>query len=215
LRTGASALARDGAWTRERRIPRLSRLRRAPTRAPRWALPRSPHLADALPWKSPVHAALARACASTGCRGACGEVVLVMRADVMTPTRRDLLMLVRDAPGSSTRSLARRVGLDESTAAYHLGRLSKLGLIVEERAGNVLAHYSAGWGDARARAYATLSTEARVALAVLKDLGRARAAEVARWSGMPLPVARHALLLAERRHLVGRAGKQGFFEVVE
>jgi len=137
-----------------------------------------------------------------------------MRADVMTPTRRELLMHLRDAPGSSTRGLARLAGLDESTAAYHLSRLAKLGVIVEERAGNVLAHYPAGWGDARARAYATISTEARVALAVLADLGVARAAEVARWSGLPLGVTRHALALAERRGLARRGSKRGFFEVV-
>jgi len=138
-----------------------------------------------------------------------------MRADVMTPTRHELLMHVRDAPGSSTRALARRAGLDDSTAAYHLSRLAKLGVIVEERAGKVLAHYPAGWGDARARAYATISTEARVALAVLKDLMTARAAEISRWSGMPIGVTRHALSLCERRGLVRRATKRGFFEVIE
>lgn len=138
-----------------------------------------------------------------------------MRADVMTPTRRELLTLVRDAPGSSTRALAQRVGLAEATAAYHLDRLAKVGVIIEERAGNIVAHYPAGWGDARARAYATLSTEARCALAVLKDLGVARAAEVSRWSGLPLGAARHALALAERRGLARRRDKRGFFEVVE
>lgn len=137
-----------------------------------------------------------------------------MRADVMTPTRRELLMHVRNAPGSSTRALARRAGLDDSTTAYHLGRLAKLGVIVMERAGNALAHYPAGWGDAKARAYATISTEARVALAVLKDLGLARAAEVSRWSGIPLGATRHALALAERRGLARRA-RRGIFEVVE
>lgn len=137
-----------------------------------------------------------------------------MRADVFTPTRRELLMHVRDAPGSSTRALARRAGLDDSTAAYHLGRLARAGLVVEERAGNVLAHYPAGWGDARARAYATISTEARVALAILKDLGVARAAEVARWGGLELGVARHALALCERRGLARRK-RRGFFEVIE
>lgn len=133
----------------------------------------------------------------------------------MTPTRRELLTLVRDAPGASTRALAQRVGLAEATAAYHLGRLAKVGVIVEERAGNIVAHYPAGWGDSRARAYATLSTEARIALAVLKDLGVARAAEVSRWSGIPIGATRHALALCERRGLVKRREKRGFYEVVE
>lgn len=137
-----------------------------------------------------------------------------MRAPVMTPTRRELLQLVRDAPGSSTRALAERVGLDESSAAYHLSRLAREGVIVTERAGHVLAHYPNGWGDARARAYATLSTEARVALAVLHDLGIARAAEVSRWSGIPIGATRHALALAERRGLARRVAKRGFFEVI-
>lgn len=138
----------------------------------------------------------------------------MMRAPTMTPTRRELLQVVRDAPGSSTRALARRAGLDESTTAYHLSRLAHEALIVTERAGHVLAHYPNGWGDARARRYAALSTEARVALAVLQDLGLARAAEVSRWSGMPLGVTRHALALAERRGLARRTNKRGFFEVV-
>lgn len=137
-----------------------------------------------------------------------------MRAEVMTPTRRELLMHVRSAPGSSTRALARRAGLDESSAAYHLERLARVGMILQERAGNVLAHYPVGWGDRKARAYATISTEARVALAILADLGLARAAEVARWSGLPLGVTRHALALAERRGLARRRSKRGFFEVV-
>ncbi|HET6405688.1 MAG TPA: helix-turn-helix domain-containing protein [Candidatus Thermoplasmatota archaeon] len=137
-----------------------------------------------------------------------------MRAHVMTPTRRELLQHVRSAPGSSTRALARRAGLDESTTAYHLARLARVGLVVEERAGNAVAHFPNGWGDARARRYATLSTEARVALAVLADLGVARAAEVARWSGIPIGAARHALALAEKRGLARRTNKRGFFEVV-
>lgn len=138
-----------------------------------------------------------------------------MCADVMTPTRRELLQHVRDAPGSSTRALAKRAGLDDSSAAYHLSLLAREGLVIEERAGNVVAHFPNGWGDARARRYATLSTEARVALAMLADLGVARAAEVSRWSGMPLEVTRHALALAERRGLARRTNKRGFFEVVE
>lgn len=137
-----------------------------------------------------------------------------MRVDVMTPTRRELLQHVRDAPGSSTRALAKRAALDHSTTAYHLSRLAREGAIVTERAGHALAHYPNGWGDARARRYATLSTEARVALAVLADLGVARAAEVSRWSGMPLGATRHALALAERRGLARRTNKRGFFEVV-
>lgn len=137
-----------------------------------------------------------------------------MRVDVMTPTRRELLAHVREAPGSSTRALAQRVGLSEATAAYHLALLAKEALVISERAGHVLAHYPNGWGAARARRYATLSAEARVALAVLADLGVARAAEVSRWSGIPLGATRHALSLAERRGLARRTNKRGFFEVV-
>lgn len=137
-----------------------------------------------------------------------------MRADLMTPMRRELLAHVRAAPGSSTRALARRAGLAEATAAYHLDRLARAGLIVEERAGSASAHFPNGWGDARARRYATLSTEARVALAVLQDLGIARAAEVSRWSGIPIGATRHALALCERRGLVKRREKRGFFEVI-
>lgn len=138
----------------------------------------------------------------------------MMRSPIMTPTRRELLQHVRDAPGSSTRALAQRVGLNASTAEYHLYRLAREGVIVQERVGNVVAHYPSGWGDARARAYATLNSEARAALAILADLGTARAAEVARWSGLDVQVVRHALDLAERRGLARRTGKRGFFEVV-
>ena len=105
--------------------------------------------------------------------------------------------------------------LDESTAGYHLHRLEREGQIVVERVGRVAAHYPNGWGDARARRYASLSAEARAALAVLRDLGVARVAEVSRWSGIPRGATRHALTLCERLGFVRRRSKRGFFEVVD
>lgn len=133
----------------------------------------------------------------------------------MTPTRQQILRVLWQEPGLSTRGVARAVDLADATAGYHLNRLAKAGEIVVERVGRVAAHYPNGWGDAKARKYATLSVEARAVLAVLKDLGIARAAEVSRWSGLRLGATRHALELCEERGLVRRRAKRGFFEVVE
>lgn len=117
-------------------------------------------------------------------------------------------------PGLSTRGVARNVDLDESTAAYHLHRLERAGVVVAERVGRVVAHYPNGWGDEAARKYAALSAEARAVMAVLKEEGLPlRAVDVARRSGVPVGAVRHALALAVRLGLA-RKPRQGLYEVV-
>lgn len=58
----------------------------------------------------------------------------------MTPpslgaTRDRILALVREEPGSGTRALAARIGLQESTVAYHLRRLERDGDVQTHLAG--------------------------------------------------------------------------------
>ena len=117
-------------------------------------------------------------------------------------------------PGLSTRGVARSFDLDESTAAYHLHRLERAGVVVCERVGRVVAHYPNGWGDETARKYTALSAEARAVLAVLKEeCTPLRAVDAARRTGMPVGAVRHALALAVRLGLA-RKPRQGLYEVV-
>lgn len=117
-------------------------------------------------------------------------------------------------PGLSTRAVARGVDLEESTAAYHLHRLARAGIVVPERVGRVVAHYPNGWGDGVARKHRALSAEARAVLAVLKkDRLPMRAADLARRTGIRVGAVRHALALAVRLGLA-RKPRQGLYEVV-
>ena len=135
-------------------------------------------------------------------------------APVLTPTRREIVRLLWRAPGLSTRGVARGVDLDESTAAYHLSRLKKGGEVVAERLGRVVAHYPNGWGDEKARRIAALSIEARLVLSVLsEELVPVRAVDVAKRSGLPREVVRHAIKTAVRLGLARRR-RQGRYEVV-
>lgn len=131
----------------------------------------------------------------------------------MTPTRQQIVRLLWREPGLSTRGIARAVDLDESTAGYHLHRLAKEGEIVVERVGRIAAHYPNGWGDEKARRYAALSADARVALAVLKESpGPHRAVDVERRTGLTRLRARAALELAARLGLARRVGLGKFEE---
>ena len=122
-----------------------------------------------------------------------------MTSPVMTPTRQQIARLLWARPGLSTRGVAREVDLDESTAAYHLGRLVREGVLLQERVGRIVAHYPTGWGDARARRFAMLSAEARAVLAVLQEEGSPlRAVDIARRVAIPREHVRAALRLAVR-----------------
>ncbi|MFA5861643.1 MAG: winged helix-turn-helix transcriptional regulator [Candidatus Thermoplasmatota archaeon] len=137
-----------------------------------------------------------------------------MTSPVMTPTRRQIARLLWARPGLSRRSVAREVDLDDSTAAYHLDRLVREGVIIQERVGRVVAHYPVGWGDARARKYAALSADARVVLAALQEeYGAMRAVDLARRLDVRVSVIRAALHLAVRSNLARRVGR-GKYEVV-
>ena len=137
-----------------------------------------------------------------------------MTSPVMTPTRRQIARLLWARPGLSNRAVAREVDLDESTAAYHLDRLVREGVLVQERVGRVVAHYPMGWGDARARRYAALSAEARLVLAVLQEEpGPMRAVDLARRLDVRVGVVRAALELALRAGLARRVAR-GKFGVV-
>lgn len=138
----------------------------------------------------------------------------MMTAPVMTPTRQQIVRLLWNRPGMSTRAVAAAVDVDESTAAYHLHRLRREGVVVAEEIGRVVAHYPAGWGDARARKYAALSAEARLVLAALDEAQMPlRAADVARRLGARVGAVRHALSLAVRLGLA-RQPMRGRYEVV-
>ena len=125
-----------------------------------------------------------------------------------------IVAVLQDRPGLSTRGVARAVDLCDATAAYHLARLEREGILVAERVGRIVAHFPSGWGGAKARRYAALSSEARIALAVLKDEGMPlRPADVAARAGIRLGAARHALASAVRFGLARRP-RPGRYEVV-
>lgn len=54
------------------------------------------------------------------------------------------LRALETRPGACTRELAHALGVDDSTADYHLRRLQKAGLVVRLRPGKRTAHYPNG-----------------------------------------------------------------------
>jgi predicted transcriptional regulator len=137
------------------------------------------------------------------------------RTEVVSPTRQQIVMLLWREPGLSTRHVARAADVPEATAAYHLHRLERAGQVVTERVGRVAAHYPNGWGDARARKLAALSTEARIVVACLKESERPmRPVDVERRAGLSRGSARWALELAAREGFARRVGV-GKYEVVQ
>lgn len=62
------------------------------------------------------------------------------------PSYARVLSVVAQTPGESTRSIAASVGLNESTADYHLRRLAKDGKVVAEASARERRWYPAGRG---------------------------------------------------------------------
>ncbi len=63
---------------------------------------------------------------------------------VLTPQRESIVHLLRQAPGLSTRTIATSLGVDDATAAYHLHRLEKAGVVLRRRQGRAWAHHLTG-----------------------------------------------------------------------
>lgn len=146
-RTNARPREGEGAWTRERRLARvrlLPRVLHPATRAPGWALPAAPDSTRIVPWRPPVRGALAKATDPTRRQRDPEEVGCVKTVPLFTPQRTTILNIIHRSPGLSVRDIARRIGLDESSADYHLHQLERAGLIVRRRRGRALAHYPPG-----------------------------------------------------------------------
>lgn len=113
-----------------------------------------------------------------------------------------ILEAVQRAPGAAVADVARAVGVDHSTADYHLRRLLRDGFVGAVRSGRVRAHYAAGCGICplvRAALPRLGGAHAAApALAALVAAGNAgvRAADAARERGVPVGVMRYALQAA-------------------
>lgn len=108
-------------------------------------------------------------------------------------TRAALLQVVERHPGLTTRAAAAAVGVDDSTAAYHLGKLRMEQQIVTRRFGRGTLHASVKLPP-RERLLAAASPEGRAALAVLEeDGGTLRAVDIARRADLPLRATRWAV----------------------
>jgi predicted transcriptional regulator len=79
-----------------------------------------------------------------------------------TATRARILDAVRAAPGVTIAELARRAGMDHSTATYHVHRLARLGLVITARHGGRV-HCFLPDAAARARALAIAGRRPRAA----------------------------------------------------
>lgn len=65
-------------------------------------------------------------------------------APTFTPQRAAIVAAVRREPGMSVQGVARALGVDPSTADYHLRRLARAGALVRRRRGRELAHFVPG-----------------------------------------------------------------------
>ncbi|HEV8359383.1 MAG TPA: MarR family transcriptional regulator [Candidatus Thermoplasmatota archaeon] len=85
------------------------------------------------------------------------------------PTRARVLAAVRAHPGSTVAEVARRVGIDHSTAAYHVARLVRSGTIAAERRRGRVHCFLAGSSTAgeRARAIGGRLAKSELVLAAL------------------------------------------------
>lgn len=69
-----------------------------------------------------------------------------MNALPLAGMRAEMLAYVSREPGTTSTTVARRFAIDHSTAAYHLRRLMKAGLIVAQSDGRSLRYYVVGCG---------------------------------------------------------------------
>lgn len=97
---------------------------------------------------------------------------LPMTAMPGAPTRARLLDAVRARPGATASELARAVGVDPSTATYHLRRLESRGAVQCEKHRGRLHFFVSGQASARERALA-ISARLENAGCVLSRLGAA------------------------------------------
>lgn len=111
----------------------------------------------------------------------------------------EMVAILRQHPGMSTRALARAAGVDESTADYHLRRLRRAGRALAQPWGRELCWFPAGAGfcPVLRRAIPALRREevARVALAL--DEAPATAGQLADRAGVPVGAARWATVVLE------------------
>lgn len=136
-----------------------------------------------------------------------------VQAPLLTRSRVGVLALVEERPGVSTRGVARALGVDDSTADYHLRMLHAAGRVARVRWGRVLAHFPNGF-DESSRLRRLLAEDQRAVLAALEEAGHAlRAVDLARRTGFRVGSARWAMRLAVRAGLARRVGL-GRFEAV-
>lgn len=114
--------------------------------------------------------------------------------------------LLAAAPGLSTRAVARGVGVDESTADYHLRRMRKRGHVVAEPRGRELAWFLSGNGLCpvlkRAVPAVRRPEVLSVALALSETPASARA--VSERSRVPVGAVRWAAGVLEETGMVAR-----------
>lgn len=124
-----------------------------------------------------------------------------------TPAARAISDTLAAMPGSSTRAVARALGVDESTADYHLRRLRRRGDVVAQAHGRELAWFLSGSGlcPVLKRAVPAMRREEVLATARALDETPASARIVAERAGVPVGAVRWAAGVLEEAGLLERS----------
>lgn len=127
-----------------------------------------------------------------------------MRPAALTARPQAVLDAVAARPGASVQELADALGVDHSTAEYHLHRLERAGRVRAVRAGRVRAHYASGAPYCPYLRVLLPQFRAAEDLALLRALaaGEARALDLARATGRDVPGVRWLLEKAARAGVV-------------
>jgi DNA-binding transcriptional ArsR family regulator len=125
----------------------------------------------------------------------------------MVAPRLQLLDLAIREPGITTRQLAARIGVDETTASYHLRRLRRAGLVVSEAQGRSVHWFaaSAGYCPVLRAAIPVMRRLDPRAVAHALDATPCTRVELAARAGVPVGAARWSLELLARSGIAERA----------
>lgn len=88
--------------------------------------------------------------------------------NIENPNQRRVLWMIHKYPGLNSQELAQVLGLARTAVVYHVRRLTRLGLIIEEKQGQHKLHFPASLPSAKRRALCQLRVPSvrKVALAL-------------------------------------------------
>lgn len=127
---------------------------------------------------------------------------------VAQPTRRKIVTVVTEHPGSSAREIQRRAELGWGETAYHLDQLTRAGALRRERGGRRDYYFPMAmtWEDRRLFQVLRSGAERRILLELSARPGRTLA-ELRDATGFSLSTTSFHL-----RHLLGQAAVEGYRE---